>query len=122
MREVLTRAKEELSWQELKKTPDTELGRKLLEVRLENKLSVDEMARRIGRYKSTVTHYENGQTIPDAEMIKVYCREFRTSPNELLGWTDDEVLTEEKFRKIWAKLGEMIWDLKKDSMFGELGG
>ena len=94
-----------------KKTPDTELGRKLMQIRLENNLSVLGMAERIGRNKATISRYEDGRTIPDAETITAYCREFDLDPNYLLGWVNSkkDELTEEQFLNLWMKHGKKLW-------------
>lgn len=49
-----------------KKMPDTELGNKLMQIKLENNLSVPGMAERISRDKATISRYEDDRTNPDA--------------------------------------------------------
>ena len=92
-----------------KNRPDTELGYRLTQIRLENNLSVSEVAERIGRDKATISRYEDGRTNPDAETIKAYSQAFDVDPNWLLGWGTNQKFSEEHFRELWEQHGIALW-------------
>ena len=50
-----------------------------------NKLSQDELARKILVTRQAVSRWENGETIPNTETLKLLSKEFNVSINTLLG-------------------------------------
>ena len=59
-----------------------EILKKLLE---KNNLTQEEMANRVNVTRQAVSRWENGETHPNPEMLKVLSREFDVSINTLLG-------------------------------------
>ena len=57
----------------------------ILELRKKNKLSQDELARKILVTRQAVSRWENGETIPNTETLKLLSKEFNVSINTLLG-------------------------------------
>ena len=93
--------------------PDTELGNRLVQLRLDHNMSVAELAEKIGRNKSTISRYEDGRTNLVAETIQAYCREFDVNPNYLLGWelSNENIheIPENRFLDLWNKFGRKLW-------------
>ena len=57
----------------------------ILELRKKNKLSQDELARKILVTRQAISRWENGETIPNTETLKLLSKEFNVSINTLLG-------------------------------------
>lgn len=50
-----------------------------------NKLSQDELAKKVMVTRQAVSRWENGETIPNTETLKLLSKEFNVSINTLLG-------------------------------------
>ena len=74
------------------------IGKQIRNRRKELKMSVDELARRIGKDRSTVYRYENGEisNMP-IDMLPTMLNALETTPQELLGTiiTSNDWLTEQ---------------------------
>ena len=57
----------------------------ILELRTKKKLSQDELAEKIMVTRQAVSRWENGETIPNTETLKLLSKEFNVSINTLLG-------------------------------------
>ena len=57
----------------------------LLELRTKNGLSQDELADKIFVTRQAVSRWENGDTVPNTETLKLHSKEFNVSINTLLG-------------------------------------
>ncbi|MBR5952611.1 MAG: helix-turn-helix transcriptional regulator, partial [Pseudobutyrivibrio sp.] len=57
----------------------------LLELRTKNGLSQDELADKIFVTRQAVSRWENGDTVPNTETLKLLSKEFNVSINTLLG-------------------------------------
>lgn len=57
----------------------------ILELRIKNKLSQDELAEKVFVTRQTVSRWENGETIPNTETLKLLSKLFDVSINTLLG-------------------------------------
>ena len=57
----------------------------ILQLRGEKGLSQDELARRVLVTRQAVSRWENGETLPNTETLKLLSREFDVSINTLLG-------------------------------------
>ncbi|MBO7637361.1 MAG: helix-turn-helix transcriptional regulator, partial [Treponema sp.] len=57
----------------------------LKNLREKNNLTQEEMAERINITRQAVSRWENGETQPNPDMLKVLSREFNVSINTLLG-------------------------------------
>jgi len=57
----------------------------ILELRTKNKLSQDELAEKVFVTRQAVSRWENGETIPNTETLKLLSRLFDVSINTLLG-------------------------------------
>jgi transcriptional regulator with XRE-family HTH domain len=57
----------------------------LKDLREKNNLTQEEMAKRINITRQAVSRWENGETQPNPDMLKVLSREFNVSINTLLG-------------------------------------
>lgn len=57
----------------------------ILELRKKNKLSQDELAKKVMVTRQAVSRWENGETIPNTETLKLLSKEFNVSINTLLG-------------------------------------
>ena len=67
------------------------VGTKIKELRRKNKLTLEELAEKIGTSKQTINRYENGiiANIP-TEKIVALANALGTTPQELMGWSDGE--------------------------------
>ena len=57
----------------------------ILELRIKNGLSQDELAEKIMVTRQAVSRWENGETVPNTETLKLLSKEFDVSINTLLG-------------------------------------
>ncbi len=57
----------------------------ILEIRKKNNLSQDEMAERLFVTRQAVSRWENGDTVPNTETLKLISKTFNVSVNTLLG-------------------------------------
>ena len=66
------------------------LANKLKELRKAKKLTLEELAQRLGTSKQTIHRYENGiiSNIPH-EKVRALAQALEVAPSELMGWSDD---------------------------------
>lgn len=66
-------------------------GNRIRELRIRNKLTLDEVARHLGVGRQAIYKYEQGTVtnIP-LENLEIMAELFHTTPGYLAGWTDDE--------------------------------
>ena len=57
----------------------------LFDLRTRNGLSQDELAEKVFVTRQAVSRWENGETVPNTETLKIISREFDVSINTLLG-------------------------------------
>ena len=57
----------------------------IYELRTKNGMSQDELADKIMVTRQAVSRWENGETIPNMETLKLLSKEFNMSINKLLG-------------------------------------
>ena len=57
----------------------------ILEIRRKNNLSQDEMAEKLFVTRQAVSRWENGETVPNTESLKLISKTFNVSVNTLLG-------------------------------------
>ena len=57
----------------------------ILQLRTQKGLSQDELAERILVTRQAVSRWENGETVPNTETLKLLSKEFDVSINTLLG-------------------------------------
>ena len=57
----------------------------ILELRIKNRLSQDELAEKVFVTRQAVSRWENGETIPNTETLKLLSKLFDVSINTLLG-------------------------------------
>ena len=57
----------------------------ILQLRTERGMSQDELAEKIMVTRQAVSRWENGETIPNTETLKLLSKEFNVSINTLLG-------------------------------------
>ena len=57
----------------------------ILELRTKNGLSQDELAKRVMVTRQAVSRWENGETVPNTDTLKLLSKEFNVSINTLLG-------------------------------------
>lgn len=62
-----------------------ETGNILYELRTKNGLSQDELAQKLFVTRQAVSRWENGETVPNTETLKLLSRFFDVSINTLLG-------------------------------------
>ena len=67
------------------------IGERIKQRREELGLSVDDLAKRLGKHRATVYRYENGdiENMP-ADVLIPIAQALGTTPAELMGWEDDE--------------------------------
>lgn len=57
----------------------------ILKLRMQKGLSQDELAEKIMVTRQAVSRWENGETVPNTETLKLLSKEFDVSINTLLG-------------------------------------
>ena len=103
----------------------------ILELRTKNKLSQDELAKKVMVTRQAVSRWENGETIPNTETLKLLSKEFNVSINTLLGsprrlicqccgmpLTDDSIISHESdgsFNEEYCKWCYADGEFKYDS-------
>lgn len=80
-------------------------GTRLKELRLEKKLTQQELADKLGLVKSSISAYEKSLKYPSVEVLIKMCTCFNVSSDYLLGLSDDKAfknydLTEEQMELI----------------------
>ena len=61
------------------------LGQRIQELRKQQNLSQEELGTRLGVSRQAVSRWENGETVPNTETLKLLSKEFDVSINTLLG-------------------------------------
>ena len=65
-----------------------ELAKRLKEVRIKNKVSMEKLAKAINVDHSNISRWENGKVIPSCYYLKLICDYFDVSADYLLGRID----------------------------------
>lgn len=86
-------------------------GRFLAEQRKKNHLTQQQLGDELGVTNKTVSRWENGNYMPDIEMMQIISKVLNVSINEILA---GEILTEEQFRK---QADENIVQISKAGVF-----
>ena len=86
-------------------------GKFIAELRKQANLTQEVLGEKIGVTNKTISRWENGNYMPDIEMLGILAKEFNVSINELLA---GERLEDEEFRK---KADENIVSVAKSSAF-----
>lgn len=73
------------------------VGKRIRERRRDLHMSVDELAKRLGKNRATVYRYEKGdiENLP-MDILGPLANALNTTPQYLMGWVDIEVLESEK--------------------------
>lgn len=87
------------------------IGKFIAELRRRDGLTQEALGEKIGVTNKTISRWENGNYMPDIEMLQLLAREFHVSINELLS---GERLPDENFRQ---KADENIISVSKSSSF-----
>ena len=61
-----------------------EIGKRIKEIRIENKLSQKQFGETLSVSQDTVSLWENGKSLPTAEFVIAICRRFQVSADYLL--------------------------------------
>ena len=61
-----------------------------------HKLLQSDMVESTGLTKNHISAVERGVSKPSIEMLLGYCKKLETTPNDILGFTDDNILIELK--------------------------
>lgn len=86
-------------------------GRFIAQLRKQHNLTQEKLGEKLGVTNKTISRWENGNYMPDIEMLQLLSREFGVSINELLS---GEYLSDEEFRK---KADENVIAISKSSAF-----
>lgn len=89
------------------------IGEKIVHLRIVNNMSVDELAKIVGVSRQSISKWENDESQPQIENIKVLCEIFKISADELI---DDKVVIH-RGKKLKMSIGEDI----KTKYFGTDG-
>lgn len=87
------------------------IGKFIAELRRQNGLTQEALGEKIGVSNKTISRWENGNYMPDIEMLQLLAQEFRVSINELLS---GEKLSDEDFKQ---KADENVVAMSKASIF-----
>lgn len=72
------------------------IGKFIASLRRQAELTQEELGEKIGVTNKTISRWENGNYMPDIEMLQLLSKEFDVSINELLS---GEKIADEDFRK-----------------------
>ena len=72
------------------------IGKFIAELRRKNGLTQEALGEKLGVTNKTISRWENGNYMPDIEMLQLLAREFKVSVNELLS---GERLSDEDFKQ-----------------------
>ncbi len=86
-------------------------GKFIADLRRANNLTQQQLGEKIGVTNKTISRWENGNYMPDIDMLQILSQEFHVSINELLS---GKKLNNEEFRK---KADENIRAVSKQSTF-----
>ncbi len=89
------------------------IGEKIVHLRIVNNMSVDELAKIVGVSRQSISKWENDESQPQIENIKVLCEIFKISADELI---DDKIVIH-RGKKLKMSIGEDI----KTKYFGTDG-
>lgn len=73
------------------------IGQKIKDLRKKQKMSVDELASKLGKNRATIYRYERGdiESLP-LEALGLLAKALNTTPAYLMGWSDEkEVVSDE---------------------------
>jgi len=87
------------------------IGFFIAQLRKQHNLTQEELGEKLGVTNKTISRWENGNYMPDIEMLQLLSKEFDVSINELLS---GEKLSDEDFKK---RADENIIDVSKSSAF-----
>lgn len=84
------------------------IGQRIKNMRLKNNLTQDELALRINTTKQTIHKYENGiiTNIPSSK-IEAIANVLNTTPDYLMGWTEETSHKSSDYEEILALLEAM---------------
>ncbi|SFJ82534.1 helix-turn-helix domain-containing protein [Thermoflavimicrobium dichotomicum] len=88
------------------------LGQRLKMLR--GKRTQDEIAHKLGISRARYSHYENGRSEPDAEMLQKLADLYNVTTDYLLGRTDDPTPKENKSGKTGINLKEILQNPDKE--------
>ena len=77
----------------------------IYELRMKHQLSQDELAKRVFVTRQAVSRWENGETIPNTETLKLLSKEFQVSIDTLLGTEHKECLEDEQYTLKYLHMG-----------------
>lgn len=86
-------------------------GRFIAQLRKQHNLTQEKLGEKLGVTNKTISRWENGNYMPDIEILQLLSREFGVSINELLS---GEYLSDEEFRN---KADENVIAISKSSAF-----
>lgn len=67
-----------------------QIGHRILMLRTDRRLTQDALAAAIGMAPATISQYENGAMVPNAESVVKLAEFFGVTPNEILCWQSDK--------------------------------
>ena len=91
------------------------LNENIRKFRMYRNMTQDELAKRLSKSKSVVSHWEKGENCPDLDTCESLCRILEVTPNQLFGW-EEHPEYEAYYKRIRAyeeKLSELM-SQKKD--------
>ena len=91
------------------------IGKFIATLRRQSGLTQEKLGEKIGVTNKTISRWENGNYMPDIEMLQLLAKEFNVSINELLA---GQKMSDEEFRK---NADENIIAVSKESLVLVLG-
>lgn len=88
------------------------IGRRIKELRTENELTQQELAKILNVSSMSISFYENGQRKPDSEFIIACSRLFNVSTDYLLGKTNTKRIQREERIGVFSKRLKRVRELK----------
>lgn len=89
-------------------------NQRMKELRAEENITLEELAKALSTTKSTLSRYENNLRTPNADFINQLAKYFNVSVDYLLGNSNDKNIDESKISEIDKKLIDDITSLDDD--------
>ena len=91
------------------------LGQRIKELRLEKGWTVEELANRVNRSKSTISEIENNKNKPGRKLIELFSTEFRVTTDYIMGLSNHKELSSKQSSEVERRLSEFAPRIEKMS-------
>lgn len=98
-----------------------ELNKRLKQLRTNQGMTQNDLAKRIGMSRATIANWERGMVEPDSEKLSLISNIFGVTVDYLLGNTDNPTPYDDSFEKSDDELRDFLEDKEITAMFKDYG-